>query len=107
MIQLCWSASSAKTKPVSFRSADVQRDAGREERGVGEAALDDDFDVAQPVADDRRRKRQRHEAERDRGQLQRERRIDAERPRQRVAERERPDAERRAPRDPAQLAPRR
>ena len=65
--------------------------------------LDDDFDVAQTVADDCRGERQRHQAERNGGQLQRQRRIDAEGPGHRVAERERADAERRAPRDPAEL----
>ena len=69
-----------------------------------DAALDDHFDVAQAIAHDGRCEGQRHEAERDGGQLQRERRIEAERPRQRVAERERSDAKHGAPRDPAQLA---
>ena len=82
---------------------DIQRGARAEKRRIGQAALDDDFDVAQSVPNDGRRKRQRHEAERNRRQLQGERRIDAERPGQRVAEGERSDAQRRAPRNPPQL----
>ena len=83
----------------------VQRQRRAEECGVGERALDDHLNVAQAVAHDRRRERQRHHAERNRGELQRERRIEAERPRQRVAEGKRSGAKRRAPGQPAQLAP--
>ena len=85
----------------------VQDDTGRKECRVREAALDDDFHVAQPITDDRGRERQRHEAERDGGQLQRGRRIEAERPRECVGKRERAGAERRPPGDPPQLTPRR
>ena len=72
-----------------------------------EHALEDHLDVHQAVADDGRREGQRHEAERDRRQLHRQRRLDAEGVRHRVAQRERQRAERRAPDDPAQLPPRR
>ena len=41
----------------------VDRGNRRQRRGVDQRALDDDLDVHQPVADDRRREGQRHEAE--------------------------------------------
>ena len=104
-IQLCGSASLANTKPTSLRIARYSATLAAEKRRIGQAALDDDLDVAQPIAHDRGGKRQRHQTERHRGELQRERRIGAERPRQRVAERERSDTENGAPRDPAQLPP--
>ena len=84
----------------------VQNGTRREKRRVGQPALDDDLDVAETIPDDRGGEGQRDEAERNRRQLQRQRRLDTERPRQPVPEREWSDAERRPPRDPAELTPR-
>ena len=78
----------------------------RQRRGEHQRALDDDLDVEQSIADDRRRVRQRNQTERNDRELHRQRRLDAERVRQRVADRERAGAERRAPGDPSQLPPR-
>ena len=85
---------------------DEQRVRRAAEGRICEPALDDDFDVAEAVPHQRAGERERHEAERDRRQLQRHRGIQAERPRQRVAACEGARAERRPPGDPAQLAPR-
>ena len=82
----------------------VQESARTEERGVRQTALDDHLDVTQSIAHDGRRKRQRHEAERNRRELQRQRRVHAERPRQRVEERVGTNTEQRTPRDPAELS---
>ena len=57
MIQLCWSASFANEEAGELQHREVERDAGGEKRRVGQAALDDDFDVAQPVAHDRATRR--------------------------------------------------
>ncbi len=56
-------------EPRNRRSARYSTPLAAEKRGIGEAALDDHFDVAQPVPDDRRREGERHEAERHRGEL--------------------------------------
>ena len=85
----------------------AERQRGRDKRGIGDGALDDDLDVTQPVPDDRRREGERDKAQRNRRQLQRERGIDAKRPRQRVPEGKRTDAQGGAPRDPAKLPARR
>ena len=84
----------------------VNREDGEDDGRVHEAALDDDLDVHQPVADERRRERQRHEAQRDDGELHRQRHPETERVRQRVSDRKRPGAERGAPDNPAKLPPR-
>ena len=102
-IQLCASESFAKKKPVVRSSAEVQHRGRRQEGRVGEAALDDDLDVTQPVSHDGRRERQRHDAQRNRGQLKGERGIHADGPRQRVEHGERSNAEGRSPGDPAKL----
>ena len=81
----------------------VQQPARAQEGGVRKTSLDNDFNVAQAVPDNGRRKGKRHEPERDGGQLQRERRVGPQRPRQCVEQRVRPDAQHRPPRDPAKL----
>ena len=92
--------------PAARRAQDqhVDGDDRGDGGGVDQQALEDDLHVHQAVADDRRGERQRDEAQRNRRQLHRNRRIDAERERQRVAQRERDGAERGAPHDPPQLA---
>ena len=106
MIQFCRSAPFGKSEGNQLQNRQAKGDGRRHERGVRQRALDDDFDVAEPVPDNRGREGERHEAEGNRRQLQGQRRIDAERPGERVAERKRTDAERGAPRDPAKLTPR-
>ena len=96
-----------RTRAHGLEQHGVDHDDRRERRGVHQRALDDHFDVHQPVADDRRGVRQRDQAERNCRQLHRQRRLDAERVRQRVADRERAGAECGAPGNPAQLTPRR
>ena len=81
----------------------VDRDDGGDRRGVDQQTLEDDLDVHQAIADDRRRERERHEAERHGRQPHRDRGLDPQRKRNRVAEGERQRAERRAPDDPAEL----
>ena len=76
-------------------------------RGVDQQALEDDLDVHQPVAHDRRRERQGHEPERHGRELHRERRRGPKRERHRVGEHERPGPNGRAPHDPTQLPQRR
>ena len=93
MTRLWLSVASKTASPDEPQQQGVDREDGRERRRVDERALDDDLDVHQPVADDRRRERERNEAQRDRRQLHRQRRPEAERVRQRVAERERDGAE--------------
>ena len=85
----------------------VDRGDRRDRRHPHHRPLHDDLDVREAVAHDGAREGQRDQAQRDRRQLHRQRRGDAQRVGQRVAGRERQAAERRAPRDPAQLAPRR
>ena len=85
----------------------VDREDRENDRRVHEAALDDHLDVHQPIADERRRERERHEAERDHRQLHRQCRPQTERVRQCVAERERTGAESGSPDDPPQLPARR
>ena len=86
---------------------EIHRDAGGDEHGIDQAALDDDFDVAQPVSHQRTREGERHQAEGDGRELQRQRRIDAHRPRQGIAQRKGRHAEHRAPRNPPHLPARR
>ena len=95
---------STKHERGELEHREVEQHRRRQKRGEGKPAFDDHFNVAQPIPDDGRREGQRHEAERNRGELKRRRRIDAQRPRQRVAKRIGSGAERRAPCDPAQLA---
>jgi hypothetical protein len=87
-----WSVSPPSTlryPPEARRIRHVDRDDGRDRRRVDEQALQDDLDVHQAIPDDRRRKRERDEAERNRREAHRDRRIDSEAERNRIAERER------------------
>jgi hypothetical protein len=91
-------------EPGQLAERRVERDAGGEECGVGEPALDDHLDVTQTVTDDRACEGQRHHRQQHRGQLQLNRWVDAKHPGQRISTAERTDPERGAPGDPAQLA---
>ena len=86
---------------------EIDDDHRRHDRRPAHAPLDDDFDVAEAIADDCRRERQWNQAERDGGQLDCAGWIETERVGQRVRHRERQAAEHRARHDPAKLAPRR
>ena len=85
----------------------VHRRNGRDRRRVDQRALDDDLDVHQAIADDRRGEGERHEPEQHRRQLESADRAEPQAERERIAEHERHRAERRAPDDPAELPARR
>ena len=85
----------------------VDRGDGGHRGRVDEAALDDDFDVHQPVADDGRGKGERHQPEQYCGELESRRGREPEREGKRVAEHEGQRAQPGAPDNPPQLPPRR
>ena len=64
MIGLVWLASVVNQLPAMLSDDRIDRGDGRHGGRVNETALDDDLDVHQPVADDRRGKRERHQPRR-------------------------------------------
>ena len=68
MIQRCSVFAFDEIAARGAQDQHVDRDDGRDRRGVDQQALEDDLDVHQAIADDRRRERQRDEAERNRRQ---------------------------------------
>ena len=83
----------------------VDRGDRRQRSGGDQRPLDDDLDVHQPVADDRRGKRQRHQAQEHGRGLEQARRGVAEGIGKDVTQDERDRAQCRAPDNPAQLTP--
>ena len=103
-----------KVRPVAApredRAHELQQDGvhrgnRRQRRRVDERALDDHLDVHQPIADDGRGERERHDAEQHRRDVRAAVRRESQRERQRVSKHERHRAERGPPDDPSELTP--
>ena len=84
----------------------VDRRDRHDRRRIDDRALDDDLDVHQPVADDRRGERERHERQRNRQQAKLRTGLEAGHPGHQVAGNERQRADRRAADDPPELTAR-